>query len=59
MLTDAEIDGYIESNPARAPRRARHGARQRTAVYEQISRRRTLGLTLPEPSSSPRQDGID
>jgi hypothetical protein len=38
MLTDAEIEGLIESNPARAPRRARHGATQRNAVYEQLAR---------------------
>jgi len=38
MLTDAEIEGYIESNPCRTPRRARHGATQRNAVYEQLGR---------------------
>jgi integrase len=38
MLTDAEVEGYIESNPCRSPRRARHGATQRNAVYEQLDR---------------------
>jgi integrase len=48
MLTDAEIDGYIESNPCRAPRRARHGATQRNAVYEQLDRKPPQHLEIED-----------
>jgi integrase len=33
MLTDAVAEGLIASNPARQPRRGRHAASRRTAVY--------------------------
>lgn len=46
MLTDAEIRGYIPSNPARVSRRARHGATQRNAVYQQLERKSPQHLTV-------------
>jgi integrase len=45
MLTDATIDGWIESNPARQPRRARHGRTQRNEVYKQLDRQPPKHLT--------------
>lgn len=48
MLTDAEIAGYIPSNPCRMPRRARHGATARNAVYEQLERKPPQHLELAD-----------
>lgn len=48
MLTDAEINGLIPSNPARVPRRARHGATQRNAVYLQLERKPAKHLSIED-----------
>jgi integrase len=48
MLTDAVAEGYIAANPARQPRKARHGASRRAEVLADVRRGDPKFLELDE-----------
>ena len=48
MLTDAVAEGYLPANPARQPRRARHGGSRRNHVFADVHRADPKFLELDE-----------